>query len=436
MPALIEILADSCRKSPFWAFAVSFTLFLFSQLILLIPFTILILSIYGVSPETDVINRILQAGEFYSDNEVMAFRIIMGGSQLLTWGLAGILMAGLIGKPEEVLRLKGNPAPIFLALGALILCFSIPLVQLTTLNPETFHLPEFLSGMEDWILNQEMTSQKKLTRVLSDTLPLSVAVNIIVFAILPAISEELFFRGFLQKNFGRAMNVHLAIWLTALIFSLVHFQFYGFFSRLTAGSNSGLSGLWKWAFVACYPGALCVQCAFHRLGVLCPSDAGDKFTGCQRFSTITRNVGSLFTGGRRYIFIFVFPFRQHISILRFMNNLYVRSLTALVAGAVAVGVLISGVYGFWLFCCVISLASMWEFLRMTEVQDKGLRTLLLGLGGLTWLSLLGEASPAFSLTHLSCLPVGAGRSWYFPWQRLIYCFGPNWNILCRIWLFR
>ena len=239
MPALVEILADSCRRSPFWAFALAFCMFLFSQLALLIPFTILILSIYGVASETEVINRILQAGDFQSDNEVMAFRIIMGGSQLLTWGLAGILMAGLIGKPEEILRVKGKPKGVFLGLGVLILAMSIPLVQWITLNPDTFQLPEFMAGLEAWMRNQEVVGQQKLSRVLSDQRPLAVIVNLVVFAVLPAISEELFFRGFVQKNFGRIMSVHLAIWLTAMIFSLVHFQFYGFFSRLLLGALLG-----------------------------------------------------------------------------------------------------------------------------------------------------------------------------------------------------
>ena len=59
--------------------------------------------------------------------------------------------------------------------------------------------------------------------------------NLLVIALIPAIGEELTFRGVLQQALTRKMNVHVAVFLTAFIFSFIHFQFYGFLPRMFLG---------------------------------------------------------------------------------------------------------------------------------------------------------------------------------------------------------
>ena len=59
--------------------------------------------------------------------------------------------------------------------------------------------------------------------------------NMIVIALIPAIGEEMTFRGVLQQWLTRKMNPHLAILLSAAIFSFIHFQFYGFLPRMFLG---------------------------------------------------------------------------------------------------------------------------------------------------------------------------------------------------------
>ncbi|WP_425402051.1 CPBP family intramembrane glutamic endopeptidase [Hugenholtzia roseola] len=58
----------------------------------------------------------------------------------------------------------------------------------------------------------------------------------ITIAIVPAVGEEIVFRGITQPLFERIFkNPHVAIWLTAAIFSAVHLQFYGFLPRFVLG---------------------------------------------------------------------------------------------------------------------------------------------------------------------------------------------------------
>lgn len=64
--------------------------------------------------------------------------------------------------------------------------------------------------------------------------------NLFVFAFIPAVGEELMFRGVLQKILARvSASAHVGVWLSALIFSALHFQAFGFVSRLLLGAGFG-----------------------------------------------------------------------------------------------------------------------------------------------------------------------------------------------------
>jgi membrane protease YdiL (CAAX protease family) len=69
--------------------------------------------------------------------------------------------------------------------------------------------------------------------------------NLILIAFLPGIGEELVFRGILQKHIGGIFkNPIAAIWISAFIFSAIHFQFEGFFPRIVLGATLGYLYYW------------------------------------------------------------------------------------------------------------------------------------------------------------------------------------------------
>ncbi len=69
---------------------------------------------------------------------------------------------------------------------------------------------------------------------------------IFFIGIVTAVAEELLFRAGLQNILLQTkMNPHVAIWLGAAIFSLIHFQFYGFFVRLILGVLLGYLYYWS-----------------------------------------------------------------------------------------------------------------------------------------------------------------------------------------------
>ncbi len=70
--------------------------------------------------------------------------------------------------------------------------------------------------------------------------------GVVVIALLPAIGEELVFRGMLQPELFRATgNHHAAIWISAIIFSAFHLQFFGFVPRMLLGALFGYLYVWS-----------------------------------------------------------------------------------------------------------------------------------------------------------------------------------------------
>jgi uncharacterized protein len=127
----------------------------------------------------------------------------------------------------------------------LALCL-IPITGFTgELNSE-MKFPEWLSGVENWMRGKEAMAGKLFEILLTRDNPGSLAINLLMIAILPAIGEELIFRGIFQriltKMFGSG---HIAVVVTAFFFSALHFQFYGFVPRFILGFVYGYLFLWS-----------------------------------------------------------------------------------------------------------------------------------------------------------------------------------------------
>jgi membrane protease YdiL (CAAX protease family) len=70
--------------------------------------------------------------------------------------------------------------------------------------------------------------------------PVDYALSLLMLALLPAIFEEMFFRGAVQQMFiGLFRNAFAGILLTSIIFSVAHFSFEGFLTRLFLGMMLG-----------------------------------------------------------------------------------------------------------------------------------------------------------------------------------------------------
>lgn len=149
-------------------------------------------------------------------------------------------------RPFRYLKLDTAVSPVLIWLSVLIMISAMPVLELTVQINQAMKLPGFLKGLEEWMLAKEkelevMTKKLLVMKDMSDLF-----VNMFMIAVLPAISEELMFRGAIQKILTRwTKNYHWGIWIAAIIFSAIHVQFYGFLPRMLLGALFGYLLVWS-----------------------------------------------------------------------------------------------------------------------------------------------------------------------------------------------
>jgi len=123
--------------------------------------------------------------------------------------------------------------------------FLLPVIAWLGHINEQITFPESLQKIEVWMQEME-ESAKVFTKTLTanSTFPILLT-NILIMALFPAVFEEFLFRGTIQPFFTKWFaNKHLAVILTAFIFSAIHFQFYGFIPRFLLGIYLGYLLIW------------------------------------------------------------------------------------------------------------------------------------------------------------------------------------------------
>jgi len=110
----------------------------------------------------------------------------------------------------------------------------------------TLSFPDFLNKLDNWIKEMERGAEQMTKTLTHFTNLKDFFIAFVIMAIIPGIGEELLFRGILQPKLHQlTKNIHISIWLTAFIFSFIHFQFYGFLPRMVLGAMFGYIYIWS-----------------------------------------------------------------------------------------------------------------------------------------------------------------------------------------------
>jgi membrane protease YdiL (CAAX protease family) len=118
----------------------------------------------------------------------------------------------------------------------LIMIAAIPFINLLGDINMKMSLPSFLSNIEGWMKHAEERAAELTTLLVSGKSISSLLINLVMIAVLPAIGEELIFRGVFQRILmDSTRNAHLAVLIAAFVFSAFHLQFYGFLPRFMMG---------------------------------------------------------------------------------------------------------------------------------------------------------------------------------------------------------
>lgn len=127
----------------------------------------------------------------------------------------------------------------------LVFCFMIVNSVLIEWN-QHFVFPDWLSSLENIVRDLEDRAEQMTKYLTSFDSFGYFLLALLVIAVVPAVGEELLFRGMIQNLMNHALkNVHAAIWISSLLFSLFHFQFYGLIPRMMLGVLFGYIYYWS-----------------------------------------------------------------------------------------------------------------------------------------------------------------------------------------------
>jgi uncharacterized protein len=220
-------------------------------LILFVYFsTIFMMAVLSGGSDTDV--------NLSNPEAITTFKLLQAFSELIVFIIPALLFV-LFTSEKKIIYLKltsFNPQFAFIVL--LLVFSAMPLINWLGEINSHMTLPAFLSNIENWMKVSEEKA-KVLTKafMIMDS-PLDLLINITVIALLAAVGEEFLFRGALQNVLVEwTGKIHLSVWISAIIFSALHAQFYGFLPRMLLGVVLGYLYIWS--------GSLWLSILFHFL---------------------------------------------------------------------------------------------------------------------------------------------------------------------------
>jgi len=153
--------------------------------------------------------------------------------------------------PAVWLHLDTKPHAATGALAMLVMIVAVPTIGLLSYLNQQLSLPECMAGLEQWMIEMESRSTALMESFLQVSTLGGLLCNLVLMALLAGLGEELTFRAtmqnLIQEGHLRSASTaapHVAIWVTAIIFSLIHLQFYGFVPRMLMGAMFGYVLYW------------------------------------------------------------------------------------------------------------------------------------------------------------------------------------------------
>jgi membrane protease YdiL (CAAX protease family) len=166
-------------------------------------------------------------------------RIVLAVNQLFTFTIPALIFAMYFYRKKvfSYFKLDKSPNPLLVLLGIVAIFAALPLVQASFQLNQLIPLPE-------WAINTEDQLEKTMQNILNMKNFGELIFSVILIGILPAIGEELIFRGIVQTELEKMFGGIAAIIVSAIIFSAIHGQFEGFLPRFALGALLGCLYYW------------------------------------------------------------------------------------------------------------------------------------------------------------------------------------------------
>jgi hypothetical protein len=127
----------------------------------------------------------------------------------------------------------------------LLMILALPMNNFFTYLNNLLDLSETMPRMQEYLVDMEMKAEQLFESFLNVSGLGPLLINLLVVAVVPAIGEELLFRGVLQDLFIRwTRNTFIGVLITSLAFALLHFQFLSVLPRFVLGMILGYIFVW------------------------------------------------------------------------------------------------------------------------------------------------------------------------------------------------
>ena len=187
-------------------------------------------------------------------NEMTAIQVFFSIYSIGTFVFSAFILSLVFKqKPLEYLKLNIFPKPVFLIMIPLLFIAALPILSWMIQWNSSLVLPKFLSGIEQKLKAMEEVYNQLYALLLGMNNYSDLMANIFVMALIPAIGEELFCRGVLLNIFYEFSGKYFwSIFFVALIFTLLHMQFYKVIPMMSLAILLGLFIVWTqsiWASI-------------------------------------------------------------------------------------------------------------------------------------------------------------------------------------------
>jgi membrane protease YdiL (CAAX protease family) len=223
-----------------------------STLVLIIAISLVLLMVIGILLAVPFFGTGFLSGfnamNDFNDSTTIAF---LKYFQIINQIGVFILPALLYGYLENrnagrYLNIDQKPGIFLLFISILLIIAFIPAVNAMAWLNEQMKLPTFMKGIEDWMRESEDKANLLTEAFLNVNTLSGLIINLFIIGFLAALGEEFLFRGVVIRLLSDGLkNTHLAVILSAILFSAFHMQFFGFIPRTALGILFGYIYVWS-----------------------------------------------------------------------------------------------------------------------------------------------------------------------------------------------
>lgn len=158
---------------------------------------------------------------------------------------AVVTMAIIYRRPFHVMGLDRAPSWLAITIVIVFYVISLPAMNWLVEMNKAMSLPSWMAGIEQAMRTAEDSAAEVTQEMLNINSVGQLILCVLVVGVMAGLSEEMLFRGALLRTMQDSrLGKHAVVWITAILFSAFHLQFYGFVPRMLLGVWLGYLFVW------------------------------------------------------------------------------------------------------------------------------------------------------------------------------------------------